>query len=348
MTHENIREHIENVIDPINFRDSKDLKLFMRQFDILKPSEKRLFSWLIAFNILNLHKEEWIETIANIVLSYYDTVKTYFGSFNDKFYEKMQHSISHKIETDIERLIPCIMDFFKSLNLKNIESGHIESYKRSVKKILALTSLYNKKYVYIQGYDRYIVPIYMYAVSTFGIDSELTEPLTFRLYMKVLDMANPSFFLMSNSLAKSLFFLKLHVKFFWNRPDIIEKTRPVADWEKIITIRWLLLTYADEYPLPNLLLLWDYVFLNNKKFSRVRDLLCVEHILQLPKVKDPNTYYGDIQNKNDWDLEIILAHLDKHIDSKLCISPFIYMSIIMIFLFMVLVMNMQRSVFKHI
>ena len=274
---------------------------FLRSQNIHKDCSNRLICWLV---LLRLVDESDIQgSVVELVASYRGIVE-----------EKEGVGLPAKEERQIVMDVTRTSHWFERLRQDTcVGESDAAGVERHAIRILRMLS-HAAGLEYIQGYDRYVLVTYLLALeytASHGLDADVAECLSFFLSRELLLLAQPKFYLTAKGLEEAA-----------QMDDVFRAAVPET-WAQIeamnhsavdFTLRWKLALFADEHSILGIWYLWDNIILNQGRFKKYLEALCVAHVMQVPvQGLTGNLVFQKIQQYKDWD-EVQLCNVaDKRV-----------------------------------
>jgi hypothetical protein len=174
-------------------------------------------------------------------------------------------------------------------------------------RVLAAIDLANRYLVYTQGYDRYVLILYLLTLqftTQWQLPPEVAESLTFHLTNKVLLLANlPVFLDCSKSTEKK--FQLLDNAVHKRLPVLSKALKSYGHTSLHYALRWRLLLFSEEHPVREVFVLWDAIFAAKDSVDAFFEDLMVAHLRQI-KIGGDRGLVERIQKHRDWDCEELL------------------------------------------
>jgi hypothetical protein len=281
--------------------DLKSAKQFLTRIDLEKPNADRFLSWLIVFGL----SDGKLSAITELHSKYQAIITLRFPADATKPLEPLDKEPRHLITVDLDRSLP---GFFKFADLINVKLPDRKVCFLHSRRILSALVLADKFYFYTQGYDRYMLLIYLVALdftAKANLPAEVAESLAFHLTAKVLRLADVPDVLDNIEQTEPKFRALdaiVQVKF----PELHQELVKSGHGSLQYALKWRLLLFADEHPVKEVYAIWDSIFVLKESLQEFFYDLCVGHLEQV-RIKEEPTIVEQIQRYRDWDCNKLLT-----------------------------------------
>jgi hypothetical protein len=270
-----------------------EVHLFLSNRDPTKSNEIRLLSWLISFNLIPPTPSKWAHSLTLLCADYL----TFRASLEP--IDSLLNTVGRVIKVDTSRSIL----WFTEMSRDSIFSGFSpENGELFANRILI--TLQHKSFHYVQGYDRYVFITLLLALDfcrKTELSSDVAEAISFNLSREFIKLTEISTFLEHPGETQS-YFERMDEALLSFAPAWVNLLRKSHQGAIHFALRWELLLFADEYPVRELLLLWDNVIKWKMEFRRFRRALAIAHVRQIPLPKAGEMAIEVIQNYREWDV----------------------------------------------
>lgn len=284
------------------FNSNKDVVNFLHEFSHQKSNSTRFLSYLVIFKVLPVNDFRSLQALHQ---SFQSLLQTHFTKSLSRPLENLPESSAFVIEADINRGDALIKNVSQDLNLPPLFS---ENIKESSYKILSLLDLTN--FQYLQGFDRYFYLIFALAfifTQENNFPYSLSESLTYHLLLKILSLANLTYFTQNTDKCIERFF-KIDQKLKLLNPQMYQALRSGGFSSFHFALKWELIFYSEEHLPSQLFSLWDRLFLHQRDFDSYKQDIDLAHILQIPI---EGILIETIQRFKNYDVAQILLKADE-------------------------------------
>ncbi|CAD7083195.1 unnamed protein product [Hermetia illucens] len=187
-----------------------------------------------------------------------------------------------------------------------------EAHWEVVQRILFIYAKLNPGQGYVQGMNEIVGPIYYIMASNSVVEERkyaeadcffcftalMAEIRDF--FIKTLDDSEGGIKFMMEKLAKML-----HEK----DPDVWLRLKQQELYPQYYSFRWLTLILSQEFPLPDVVRMWDSIFSDENRFSFLIDVCCAMIVLLRDQIleNDFSTNVKLLQNFPPMDINIVLS-----------------------------------------
>ena len=293
---------------PINLEEIQEICSY--GLDVCPP-EDRVIAWLVLARVFSIHPEEWNEIKEkrkNLYSEYIEmfglkdyenriypntTEQTQFDLSNNPLMELIHGDVirtSHHIQflpypdpdaPEPESPDDCLMPYHNQI--------------RRLERILYIFANLNQTISYLQGFNELSIVIYFTysnAMNFFHNDFLLMEAFVFFTFQQLLASTklNELFttqeksFMIHNRMNQFMEILKIHLP----KPYHIITTLQIHPL--FFCFRWLNLLFAQDYLMPNLLLIWDSLMSHFHELVDYANYVAVAHVKMIEDQLDIDDY----------------------------------------------------------
>jgi hypothetical protein len=304
---EKFRRDIVKLTAPIS--TPSKLRSFLESRDVRKNNHTRLIAWLISFNFLSHGPDGIVSGLAGIRDRYFALAQDTLGDNLENPLAALSETDAKLISEDIERGGP---GFAKSAGAIRLQEHYFSFVELHARRILAVLAKTNPRYSYTQGYDRFVNLLYVICLN-FSVklrnSTDVVEGLTFFLAQALISQADLLDTLQYTDRV-AIHYQKLDRKIKRQSNDLYRILKKYGQSSFYFALRWELLMFADEHPVPEVYLLWDTLIAHQRNYAKYRTAMCLAHIRQVP-VEDSATMIANLQDFKNWDIVRILNDTDR-------------------------------------
>lgn len=284
-----------------------DVDIFLQKLDVNKPHEIRFISWLVSLDIIKLGKISLSQQIRDLVSEYESLIAEYFESNPENPLKCLSKKEGHIIKIDIKRSITWMQKLVEDLKLETdlYKDGKFHSHR-----ILATLTRKDDFYEYLQGFDRYVLISYILAIeftSKLKLPSSVAEALAYHVAHDLIRLVDISKFTKDSDWAAA-HFQKLDEKIKIVSPTNWVLLEKMGVGSIHFAMKWQALTFADDHPVNDTLLIWDYVIYHRKRYMDYIERLCLAHVVQV-KPKD-EFVIDQLQHFKNYDVVQIINYAE--------------------------------------
>ncbi|OHT03780.1 hypothetical protein TRFO_01442 [Tritrichomonas foetus] len=287
----------------VPFRKPYDVKKFLESLDNKKNPLYRIIAWLVSLRIVKVR--DIPNSVSQLVQKYKKLAETKLSDF-DHPTSSLSQTDAEIITIDTERTI----HWFKQLsNECGFVNSNLEERKTSIQRILSILSLCDPFYTYLQGFDRYAFATFLLglqAADELKTDSFFAEAMSFYLTGGLLKIVDVNKFYTNKKLMNDHFHT-LDQKIALARPEIYYRLLEMNCTSIHYALKWELISFADDHSYDDILLIWDNIIVNQKKYISYIMELCTAHIRQI-KLADNVFPIESVLHNKEWNTNEILIY----------------------------------------
>ena len=291
------------------FNSIQDVESFLKEIDFNKNPTIRIISWCIQLEIISSDFTKCFDELEQLNLQYQELIKQKIPE-NTQYLTLLKHSEADTLHHDIERTILWYEFLAKSQNFEIID---LEKVHFRAGRILSLLSL-EAGFGYTQGYDRYVFITFLESqilCQNNNICDDFAEALSYFLSQKLLSIAKCHRFLDDLNTAQTFFKHYDELAELYT-PNIQHELTELHQGSLFYALRWLIVLFADEFTFKEILVVWDNIILNHKKFDEYMEALFLSRMLQIEAKGDKNLMPAErIQRFKDLDIVEFIINANK-------------------------------------
>jgi hypothetical protein len=278
----------------------EDVRLFLSARDITKSNATRFVCWMISFGFLSPSEVAW----ARQLFSLYEDYRCRLGTLTDlqnPITDIVSESESRLIQVDVFRGIHWFERHAIDLRLSPFLISHASL---RMTRVLVLLSLNFESLSYTQSYDRYSYITFLLTLdfcAQTGLPSVFAEAMSFFLtheFLVLVDIPR----MLENPMQTELHFHEIDEKLVVYAPAVILPMRAAGQGSVHFALRWEMLLFAHEHRIRPLLLIWDQILVNRRRFREYLLALVFAHVRQIPPVRGDEIVVEKLQKFKDWDV----------------------------------------------
>lgn len=263
------------IIKKITVRDVPHCLQYLETLDSEKPLFNRMICWMLKAGLLGSSSKTWCSSLQNMV----DTYEKLIGeSCSGYDINQIKESLPAIIPRDLGRSEILFRNIFEDLGL-----SPFDDYQLRLHRIFLVLSHEMKDFEYLQGYDRFLYIMtavsYSFCLHT-GFQTNAMEAFAYQLV---------KFAMMNLTFGKIVLNPEQAGDVYFELDEIMGKYSPATAAAfrsqqlrpEMFALNWLLLLFAEQHPIDELLLVWDMIFLNISRFETYVLSLVVAHLNQV-------------------------------------------------------------------
>jgi hypothetical protein len=274
-----------------------------------KPAHARALAWLIQFGLLPERPALWPAKLCELAAQYASLSSAYCGDSSQTTLEALVESI---VPRDLGRSVLLFSQIFADLGL---DTGYFDPAFIRFLRIFAVLSKADPAFRYFQGYDRfaYVAAAVSTAFCLFlGVSADNAEAITYFLtnffLVKIAwrDPPDPRALINSQEIFGDV---AGDLRRFYPATAAALASQKLQP--NIYALKWVMVLFAEQHPVPDLLLVWDFVALNISALQPYVSGLIVAHLNQVQLGMDFTETVQRIQNTRQFDIARLVREADR-------------------------------------
>jgi hypothetical protein len=280
---------IRSIIHP--FSNRSDALRFLSSHDLEKPNDLRLFAWLVVFDLVPTFPGKWASSIHGYFTSYFEKLPRASDPLSS-----LGEADARVIRADTSRSVLWFIEMSRDPAFSVVPTANAE--------FMANRILSTMRCPYAQGYDRYVFVTLLLALdfcARADLSPDVGEALAFHLSQKFIGLTGIIGFLMDPA-ATQAHFERMDQDLAAYAPEWIASLRRARQGSIHFALRWELLLFADEYPIKELLLIWDHALKWKTEYTKFLYSLCISHVKYTPLPRQNEIPIEVLQSYRGWDI----------------------------------------------
>jgi hypothetical protein len=272
------------------FSTKAGVSAFLSSRDLHKPNDHRLFAWLVELDLIPLSSDTWARALSSRCSVY-------------RALERVPppEEEARVIRADTSRSVLWFAEMARDFL---VPAAKADAEGMANRILIAM------KRNYVQGYDRYVF-VCLYLALEFcareGLPLEVGEAIAFDLSREFISLSGITRFL-ENPGETQAHFGRMDADLKKYAPGWMAMLNCSGQGSIHFALRWELLLFADEYPVRELLLIWDNALRWRERYADFLYALCIAHVkcAALPKPECHEIPIVVIQTYKGWDVPQVL------------------------------------------
>ena len=299
-------------LSKLSVKDLPHSLQYLEKLDFEKPASSRMLSWMVQFKLLPEKAGEWAPKLTSLVKSYNALVEKHCSGYS---LDKIKESLPAIIPRDLGRSKVLFDRIFEGLEL---DKKFFDDSDLRIHRIFLVIQATAEGFEYLQGFDRFIY--IMAAVATafcakVGLSSSYCEAFTFHMTKYALTKLAWSKLVFDQTEANDIYFEIM---------EILRRAYPATAAAlnsqqlrpEMFALNWLLLLFAEQHPIDELLLVWDLIFRNIGDYHEYVLALLVAHLNQIQIGLNTTDTMQRLMKTNSFDMTRLVKDVEKITNKK--------------------------------
>jgi hypothetical protein len=287
---------------------------YLEMINRKKPQYSRLIPWLLQFELIPTKPSQWPSAFSALATSYASHIAAYCGDSSRESLEPLVESI---VPRDLSRSVGMCSTIFATLG---IDETFFDRPLIRFLRIFVILSKIEPGLKYFQGYDRFAY-ICAAVSSTFclrlGLSVEIAEAVccsvTHFFLTKLAWRDPPTEKAILNS---GTIFADVDTalrRFFPATASALDSQHLQPT---VYALKWIMVLFAENHPIEDLLLVWDFIVLNVGNAHSYIVGLVIGQLNQIQIGMDLSETIQRIQNKQEFIIDRLIADADRVVGKR--------------------------------